>query len=272
MTASPTYSHLVITGGSSGIGQAILEYFLEHFPDADAINLSRSTPHLAQHSDRLHSISVDLTSTEARARAVTEVSQRLREHSSCGPVLLINNSGIGRHDRFQDIERDQHLQTIDLNIGATVDLTLQLLPALLELGGTIVSVSSTSSFQPTPYMSTYGGTKAFLLHWTLALGEDLRGTKVTTLALCPGATATPFIPQAGFEKPVRSFWGVQGVDHVVNALFTGLKAGKKVVVPGMRNRLIAGISKTAPIQISTRVAAWLMNWAKRPSSSHEARN
>lgn len=266
MTAPLTYTHLVITGGSSGIGKAILEYFLEHFPEAEAINLSRNEPHLAQYADRLHSISVDLSSINERALAVTEVSQRLREHSSCGPILLINNSGMGRHDRVQDIEHNQHLQTIDLNIGATVDLTLQLLPLLLEKSGTIVNVSSTSSFQPTPYMSTYGGTKAFLLHWTLALGEDLRGTKVTTLALCPGATATPFIPQAGFEKPVRSFWGVQEVHHVVDALFHGLKAGKKVVVPGIRNRLIAGLSKTAPILVSTRVAAWLMNWAKRPTN------
>lgn len=264
MTPPAAYSRLVITGGSSGIGLAILEYFLEHFPNAEAINLSRSAPHLPQHAERLHSISVDLTSTEERNRAAIEVSQRLSKHACCGPILLINNSGIGRHDRFQEIECDQHLQTIDLNINATVDLTLRLLPTLLEVGGTIVNVSSTSAFQPTPYMSTYGGTKVFLLNWTLALGEDLRGTKVTTLALCPGATATPFIPQAGFEKPVRSFWGVQDVNQVVDALFTGLKSGKKVVIPGIRNRLIAGLSKTAPIQISTRVAAWLMNWAKQP--------
>jgi short-subunit dehydrogenase len=59
-------------------------------------------------------------------------------------------------------------------------------------GGAIINVASTAAFQPTPYMATYGATKAFVLHWSLALNEELRGTGVRALAVCPGPTATEF--------------------------------------------------------------------------------
>ena len=86
---------------------------------------------------------------------------------------------------------------IDLNVRAVVQLTGRLLPLLKARGGAIVNVASTAAFQPTPWMATYGATKAFVLNWSLALNQDLRGTGVRVLVVCPGTTETEFFKRAG---------------------------------------------------------------------------
>lgn len=88
---------------------------------------------------------------------------------------------------------------IDLNVRAVVDLSSRLLPVILPRGGTIVTIASTAAFQPTPFLATYGATKAFVRNWSLALNEDLRGIKVRTLTVCPGPTRSNFFKAAGFE-------------------------------------------------------------------------
>jgi len=259
-TKNREFGTLVITGGSSGIGRGILEHFLHAYPKARAINLSRSQPSAIATSDRLLHLPVDLSEAAALEKTASAVIEAL--HESPGPVLMVNNSGIGRHERFQDSDPKHVLKTIDLNTRACVHLTGRLLPHLLEQGGTIVNVASTSAFQATPWMAAYGATKAFLLHWTLALGEDLRGTKVRALALCPGATDTPFIPQAGFNQSVRSFWSVSKTEAVVRALFRGLQKKRCIVIPGMINTIVACAASIAPKTWATRVAGWLIGRAK----------
>ncbi|MDP4694598.1 MAG: SDR family NAD(P)-dependent oxidoreductase, partial [Opitutales bacterium] len=109
--------------------------------------------------------------------------------------------GYGDYGRMPDLDIGKQLNMIDLNVRAVVDLTTRLLPQLLERGGAIVNIASTSAFQPTPFLATYGATKAFVLNWTLALNEDLRGTSVRALAICPGPTRSNFYKSAGFESP-----------------------------------------------------------------------
>ncbi|PXA05426.1 short-chain dehydrogenase [Coraliomargarita sinensis] len=254
------FSTLVITGGSSGIGQAILEYFLQAFPNAQAINLSRSEPSIQGGAGRLQHIPVDLTDAAALEEAAGNVIDSL--HKRPGHVLLVNNSGVGKHCRFQECDHKSVLDTIDLNVRASLHLTGRLLPSLLEHGGCIVNVASTSAFQPTPWMATYGATKSFLLNWTLALNEELRGTSVRTLALCPGATDTEFIPKAGFTRPVRSFWAISTTEDVVDALFRGMERDRPLIVPGGVNRMLACAATLGSKALATYVAGWLIGRSK----------
>jgi uncharacterized protein len=258
-----SFRSLIITGGSSGIGEAILKRFLCLYPDARVINLSRSAPKISHDDARVEHYTVDLRNRAEVSGAITRIKCKLNEKSRQGPVLLVNNSGIGQHARFQDLPASQHLETIDLNLCATLQLTINLLPELLHFGGKIVTVSSTSAYQPTPRMATYGASKCFLRNWSLALGEDLRDTKVSTLCLCPGVTETPFIAKAGFRRGVRSPFGVQTVEKVVDALYKAIASNRSLIIPGCRNRAIAWLAATVPIQLSTRSAAWLMDWAKK---------
>ena len=123
------------------------------------------------------------------------------DQSPEGKILLINNSGFGDYGKFDQLDNDKQLNMLDLNIRAVVDLTQRLMPKLLERGGVVLNVASTAAFQPTPYLATYGATKAFVLNWSLAINEDLRGTGVRAIAVCPGPTRSNFFQRAGFETP-----------------------------------------------------------------------
>src|SRR5690606_15585938 len=109
-----------------------------------------------------------------------------------GRILLINNAGFGFYGAFPEPDRSTLREMVAVNVGAVVDLTARLLPLLEARGGAIVTVASIAAFAPTAYMATYGASKAFLVNWSLALSEELRGRGVATLAVCPGPTATEF--------------------------------------------------------------------------------
>ena len=125
---------------------------------------------------------------------------------------------------------------VEVNVAAAVDLTARLLPELRERGGAVINVASVAGFQPTPYMSTYGATKAFLLNWSLALHEELRPHDIPVQALCPGPTTTNFFERVGYSQRVVSDRLSMSPEAVVRASLRGLARKRAVVVPGWRNR------------------------------------
>ena len=253
-------SVIIVTGGSSGIGCSIIKAIKNLAPTSTLCNLSRSKPGDFFDQHGIH-IATDLSDSKAVAAAAAQLNIIIAE-AEAGEVLLINNSGFGDYGRLQDLDRTKQLQMIDLNVRAVVDLTAHLLPQMLERGGCVVNVASTAGFQPTAYLATYGATKAFVLNWTLALGEDLRGTKVRTLAVCPGPTRSNFFKSAGFETPPMQ----EGVsltpdmtsEQVADLTLQALAKGKSLLVTGWRNKLIAFFGSKFPIIVVTRVGAAIL--------------
>ncbi len=144
---------------------------------------------------------------------------------------------------------------IDVNVRAVVDLTARLLPVLRERGGAVVNIASTAAFQPTAHMATYGATKAFVLHWSLALNEELRGSGVRALAVCPGPTATEFFKRAGLKQgAVSDRWG-QTVDDVVNESLRALAKGRAQVVCGWGNWFLTVVASRLPKPLAARIGA-----------------
>jgi short-subunit dehydrogenase len=122
-------------------------------------------------------------------------------------------------------------------------------------GGVIMNIASTAAFQPTPWMATYGATKAFVLHWSLALDEDLRGSGVRSLAVCPGPTATNFFKAAGLKQSLLPADSRETCEQVVMTSLRALAAGKSQVVSGWRNRILAAIGSRVPKPLAARIAA-----------------
>lgn len=253
-------SVIIVTGGSSGIGCSIIKAIKNLAPTSTLCNLSRSKPGDFFDQHGIH-IATDLSDSKAVAAAAAQLNIIIAE-AEAGEVLLINNSGFGDYGRLQDLNRTKQLQMIDLNVRAVVDLTAHLLPQMLERGGCVVNVASTASFQPTAYLATYGATKAFVLNWTLALGEDLRGTKVRTLAVCPGPTRSNFFKSAGFETPPMqegaSLTPDMTSEQVADLTLQALAKGKSLLVTGWRNKLIAFFGSKFPIIVVTRVGAAIL--------------
>ena len=143
-----------------------------------------------------------------------------------GGILLVNNSGFGLYGPFPEPAIGHQLEMVDLNVRAVLHLTGALLPALKARGGAIVTVASTAAFQPTPYLAAYGATKAFVLHWSLALNEELRGTGVRALAVCPGPRRPSSSGARAFEKGDRPRILGETSEQVALATLRALAAGQ----------------------------------------------
>ena len=206
----------------------------------------------------------DLSKHDAVSAGASEVLRILKEEAPAGPVLLINNSGFGAYGLFPEPNLDHQLEMLDVNVRAVVELTGLLLPMLKTRTGTILTVASTAAFQPTPYLAAYGATKAFVLHWSLALNEELRGTGVRTLAVCPGPTTTEFFRRAGLQQGSVADSLGQTTEEVVRESLQALTRGKTQVVTGWKNKVMTAVSTKLPKPWVTRISAivlrrWRLN-------------
>jgi short-subunit dehydrogenase len=129
-----------------------------------------------------------------------------------------------------------------------------LINLLKERGGVIVNLASTAAFQPTPHMATYGATKAFVLHWSLALNQELKGTGVRTLVVCPGPTSTQFFRRAGLKESSVPNGLSMRVEDVVEQALQALASERSLVVTGWKNKLSALSGGMAPIRLATWAA------------------
>lgn len=250
------FSVVVVTGGSSGIGLALIKAIKNLKPELRVCNLSRSeAPDFA--AGKVTHFPCDLTDPLQLAGVSADL-ERLIAGAGPGEVLLVNNSGFGDYRSACQADRDKQLRMIDLNVRACVDLTHRLLPALLERGGMVVNVASTAAFQPTPQMATYGATKAFLLHWSLALDDDLRGRGVRALAVCPGPTRTNFFKAAGFERrPAPTPIGMTA-EQVAEQALRAVAKRSSLRVNGWHNQLIVWFSSRLPKRLVTRFGGWVL--------------
>lgn len=202
--------------------------------------------------------SCDLSDAAAVERAAREVEAFLTREVPAGKILLINNSGIGAFGAFHEAEMLHELRMIDLNVRAVVQLTGLLLPLLRTRGGAIMNIASVVAYQPTSYAATYGATKAFVLNWTVALNEELRGSRVRALAVCPGTTRTEFFERAGVGAGMAERFAMTSED-VVDVALRALATGKVEVVPGWKNKLMtffgARVSKALGARLSAKALA-----------------
>ncbi len=253
-------SVIIVTGGSSGIGCSIIKAIQTLKPHVPICNLSRSKPEVFLGENGVH-LPTDLSDSASLKAAVTQLKEIIRQ-AEPGQVLLFNNSGHGDYGRFPELSAEKQLSMIDLNVRAVVELTARLLPLMLERGGTVINIASTSGFQPTPFLATYGATKAFVLNWTLALNEDLRGSPVNALAVCPGPTRSNFYKAAGFATPPMDRGANKGLDmtadQVAEHTLRALAQGKSLCVTGWKNKCIAFFGSKFPIVAVTRIGGIIL--------------
>ncbi len=218
-------------------------------------NLSRRKPDINISPERLNHFPCDLSRAADVERAAGEVEAWLRRERPVGRVLLINNSGFGSYGRFPEPNLAHQLEMLDVNVRALVQLTGLLLPLLRERGGVVMNIASTAAFQPTAFMATYGASKAFVLNWSLALNEELRGTNVRTLVVCPGATSTEFYLRAGLKKGSVAKSLSMETEEVIMISLRALAAGRAQIVTGWKNKLTALAGSLPSRPLAARMSA-----------------
>jgi|UniRef100_UPI00404B3754 uncharacterized protein len=256
--ALSSFSAVIVTGGSSGIGKSFINLIYNVNPELRFCNLSRSKPEMNLSKLKLYHISTDLSRPEQLAGVVGAIGKWLDAEPMAGKILLINNSGFGGYGIFPEPNIEHSLEMIDLNVRAVVELTGRLLPKIQACGGAIINVASTAAFQPTAWMSVYGASKAFLLHWSLALNQELSGTGVNVLALCPGPTATGFFRRAGLQKGSVADSLSMSSDEVVLTSLRAMVAGKSLVVTGWKNRVGVALVTKLPKSWAAWIAAKIL--------------
>jgi short-subunit dehydrogenase len=167
----------------------------------------------------------------------------------------VNNAGFGLAGEFAKMDLSAELEMIQVNVSALTHLTKLVLPPMVERKrGAILNVASTASFQPGPLMAVYYATKAYVLSFSEAIADELRDIGVTVTALCPGPTETGFASAANVEasrlfkmtRPARS-------SDVARAGYEAMKRGARVVVPGMKNKLLAQSVRISPRRLVTAI-------------------
>lgn len=245
---------VLVTGGSSGIGKSFIESIRKVGPEVVICNLSRSDPGPIFGSAHLIHRSCDLSIPLEREAAANWALERINSIDKPGKILIINNAGFGNYGAFSARPTELHLGMIGLNVLAPVELVARLMPCLLERGGAVINVASIAAHQPIPTLAVYAASKAFLLHWSLALSDELRPAGVSVLAVCPGPTRTAFSKRAGFDRQADSELFDQSADQVVQEAWRALNRGKTMVVTGLFNKMIAAVAMRLPKVWSSRLA------------------
>jgi len=198
-------------------------------------------------------IPADLSRAGAAAALVNEIETRGLQID-----VLINNAGLGAIGRFDQIDPSRISEMLEVNVVALTELTRLLLPGMIaRRRGKVMLLASTASFQPGPRMAAYFATKAYVLSLGEALAYELRGTGVTVTTVCPGATATNFFKVAGADQ--TGLPPPMSAAEVARIGYRGLKAGRRVVITGTLNRILAVGGKYGPHSITLPATAALMS-------------
>jgi len=251
----------LVTGASGGIGLELARELAAR--GHDLWLTARSAGKLADAAAALkeaHRVQVEVVAGDlADPRGAARLAEALAARGVV-PQVLVNNAGVGGHGRFDEQEVGALLGLLQLNVTSLAELTRRLLPGMVSRGsGRVLNVASTAGYVPGPFMAAYYASKAFVLSLSVALNEELRGTGVTVTALCPGATRTGFDAAAGMAKARLFRSGVMEAGPVARAGIEGMLAGKEVVVPGLRNKLLAGSAGLGPRWLTAKVARALQD-------------
>jgi len=260
---STTYRTALITGASSGIGAIFAEQLAAQ--GSDLVLVARRQDELEKLAQRLRAaytrrvevIAMDLAKADPGELLAEEVKRR-----GLDVDLLVNNAGFGSSANFHEdgYERDQRM--VAVNISALTELTHAFLPAMVQAGhGAVINIASAAAFQPMPYMSVYGATKAYVLSLTQALWAEYRGRGVRFLAVCPGPVDTPFFEAAGGEKLKQEIprQMMMTAEAVVAGSLRALQRDACVYVPGLAVKLGAVMPRLLPRRLMAATMGRVMN-------------
>ncbi len=256
----------LVTGASAGIGSA-----LAHELGARGHNLVL----VARRRDRLERLASEL-STEHGIRAeplACDLGKSASRANLPGRIaelglaidVLINNAGFATNGPFVTADPDRELEQVRLLVEAVVALTSAFAPRMAEQGrGAILNVASTAGMQPVPYSAGYSAAKAYVLTFSEALHQELRGPGVTVTALAPGPVTTDFWEISGWSVQGQSFESAVprpawvSPEECARAAVQGLEADRRVVVPGLQVRTAMQAARYLPHAVKLPALEWIM--------------
>ncbi|HLP52354.1 MAG TPA: SDR family oxidoreductase [Chitinophagales bacterium] len=242
-------NYTLITGASKGIGKAFAYECAGR--GMNLILVARSEQllkDLATDIESKHNIKVQTHNGDLLDHAVHKKIFEWVKQNGWNVNMLINNAGMGYFGRFDEKPLDKHLEVMHLNMDGMIRMAHEFLnnsdPTQRRY---LLNTCSTGAFQPTPYMAVYCASKSFMLAFSQAIRYELRGSKVSVTALCPGGTESDFFTPAGMDKVIeKNAQFMMKADVVARLGISGLLKNKAVVVPGIINKVGAVAANLFP--------------------------
>jgi short-subunit dehydrogenase len=239
----------LITGGSNGIGYEFAKLFAED--GYDLVLVARTEADLKRVAGELQENYKINVTTIAKdlfdLNAPKEIYEELRIKGQQIDIL-VNDAGQGEYGFFHETDIQRDIDIINLNVIAPVYLTKLFLKDMIARNeGRILNVASLVSKNPSPLLSIYSATKAFVYSWTQSLRNELKDTNITVTALLPGATETDFFNKAGmlntkeYQKNPHS-----DPKDVAKDGYDALMEGDDKIVSGLMNKIMAYMGNLTP--------------------------
>lgn len=249
----------VVTGASSGIGKEFA---------CELARRGHSVLAVARRRERLEALAKEASGWGGRViplaadlKTEQDLTAVIRQVEELGEIeLLLNNAGIATAGDFVEAAIDDEVGAIRLNVEAVVRLTHSVLRGMVRRGrGAIINMASVVAFQPFPHFAVYAASKAFVLSFSEALAEEVKGTGVRILALCPGSVATEIDVFAHNEGLLGKLPSLTA-ERVVKAGLHALANGNIVKVVGGLNGFLPFMDRLMP----RRTVRWLMGVSAKP--------
>lgn len=245
----------LITGATYGIGYELARQFADH--QYNLILVARTADKLDEVAKSLEKNYPIKCETFICDLTVSADLERLCSHLKSARIdVLVNNAGFGDWGPFQKRDWKKNSDLIELNVKALTQLTHFFLQGMVERGvGKILNVASTAGFQPMPNFNVYAATKAFVIHFSEALAEEVRDQGVTVTVLCPGPTETRFKDVAEMSSSrVFQSWSVSNPEEVAKFGFSALMRGETIAIPGALNKALMQANRLVPRFLAAKIA------------------
>jgi uncharacterized protein len=243
-------NYTLITGASSGIGLELSKIFAKNNHNLVLIARTKKVLEtLKKDFEKKYNVKVIVI-----AEDLTDLKSSVRIKNKLKNIkinILVNNAGFGDFGVFEKTNYETNESMINLNITTLTNLTRLFLDDLIETKGKIMNVASVAAFQPGPYMSVYFATKAYVLSFSEALSEELKG-KVTVSCLCPGPTRTNFDKVANAKNLFKG--KLPTAKDVAVYGYNSLMKGKVVAVHSLKFKLITQLNRITPRSIIRKIA------------------
>jgi uncharacterized protein len=235
----------LITGGTSGIGAAFARALAAR--GDDLVLVARNADRLADMATEVkerYAVSVETIVADLAVRSdVIGIAERLASIEQ--PIdLLVSNAGFGIRTKLTEADTTPHEQAIDVMIRAVLMLGAAAGRAMRQRGtGTIINVSSTAGFVA---MGSYSAIKAWVTTYSESLANELHGTGVKVVALCPGWVRTEFHERAEINigSIPQLLW--LDADRLVADCLKDADAGKVISIPSKRYKVLMTICEHLP--------------------------
>ena len=195
---------IIITGASSGLGREYAKAAARRFPEAELWLVARGREGLEKTASLLGSVKTKILTADLATEAGLDGFNAELEREQPSVRLLVNNAGFGKLGDVKRLSYAVQRRMVELNCGATTAVSAMTIP-YMRRGSCIIQVASIASFAPTPSMTVYSATKAYVFAFARGLRAELRSDGINVLAVCPGPMDTNFLDVANITGNSRMF-------------------------------------------------------------------